>query len=477
MGGKRKRETTYRDTVYPADTDVFDDVVHIPKYARTASTDCSVSMSDLPDYSLMAIAEFLFDHLAWSLPLLESVVCGPSPLAALASVNKQSHQLLSRRCVAWFREQRMDVMQIAAFRERLDALCRHNPKRVFASALLGCNVRLVEMATSSLEAQGGPEIRMCSDMLKRLRVSITRHVLSFSVANTRRLLHWLRPRGFVDAFALHGFVDLLTYRDQGGHKETLEATEKVRLLREMDVDVDVKDADGYTCLMHAIQSERLDIVQALLKAGVAPLLDVAFRLAVYGFPDNKNGTDRMVASEFYEQCAGMLQKHGARVLLIPDPTTMPRLWKTQARVLANPSMTNLMLAVIRGNVHAVRLLLAAQADTKARSDRCWTAFMYAIRYGRSRCLDLLLEANPTLDVHEDRQTVVRYLATKKELHLRPWLVAFRIPSLERDLRQLGIDDIQDLATMVSSGGINSDINPTFDERQQLTSICEHMPYL
>ena len=140
---------------------------------------------------------------------------------------------------------------------------------------------------------------------------------------------------------------------------------KVLLKCDIVQDIDMKDEDGYTALMHASQNGYESCVQALLNAGVNIEATA-----------NDGMTALVCASkDGHELCVRALLAAGA-----------------DKEAKNNDGQTALIYASRNGYESILWALLDADADTGAKDNNGHTALMYASENGHEPCVRVLLES-------------------------------------------------------------------------------------
>jgi uncharacterized protein len=170
----------------------------------------------------------------------------------------------------------------------------------------------------------------------------------------------------------------------------LEAVEKgdIAFIRNYSGDIEEGDADGRTALIHAVQSGRLDVVQALLaKHANARWWDAGGKTALM-----------FAAEQGSADIARTLIHAGAEV------------WKSDSH-----GMTALTIAVQRGNKDLTAALIEAGADVNEKDDASRTALMMASEQGNMDLVNALVLAKADVLAQEKNGKTAAALSTRAEI--------------------------------------------------------------
>ena len=175
----------------------------------------------------------------------------------------------------------------------------------------------------------------------------------------------------------------------------------VAVLIEAGADVNARDNDCWTALMHAARWGRFEAVKVLIEAGA----DVNAR-------DNDGRTPLMHASD--SEIVKVLIEAGADVnardnngrtplMRVSDSEAVKVLIEAGADVNAQDSYgeTPLMCASDWGRSEAVKALIEAGADVNAQDSYGRTALMYASDWGRSEAVKVLIEAGADVNARSN----------------------------------------------------------------------------
>jgi len=194
-----------------------------------------------------------------------------------------------------------------------------------------------------------------------------------------------------DRFGLEGVTTILPHGSwtalmYAGRQGSLEAA---RTLAEMGADLNLTDPDGTTALEFAILNGHFDTAAALVEQGADPniadstgmaalyaAVDMSTLGEIYGRPGRKS-TDKLTAVDLLP----ILLAHRA------DPNaTLKAATLTRAHTPGEPSLgegtTPLMRAAKNGDVAAMRVLMAHDANAGLKQKNGTTALMLAAGVGR-----------------------------------------------------------------------------------------------
>ena len=181
-------------------------------------------------------------------------------------------------------------------------------------------------------------------------------------------------------------------------------TVRLRSLIEQRVDVNATLADGTTALHWAVDLDRPDVVQMLIRAGAN--VKTANR---YGTTPlwlaSVNGNAKTIAMLLEAGVdAGATNGDGETALMVAARTGKTDAVSVLLARGADPNVkegwrgqTALMWAAAEGHADTIRALVARGADLKARSNAGFTALLFAAREGRIAAVDALLEAGADLN--------------------------------------------------------------------------------
>ncbi|MGA2937243.1 MAG: ankyrin repeat domain-containing protein [Syntrophobacteraceae bacterium] len=161
-----------------------------------------------------------------------------------------------------------------------------------------------------------------------------------------------------------------------------QASGTVLKLLAAGADVNGRDRDGMTPLMHAALQGSSELTQLLLGKG-----------AVVNLTDTFGITALMQAAwAGHTQVVEMLMTQGAD-LNLQSILEVPRLKKAGINALMGASMN--------GNLEVVRLLLASDARLNQQDAQGQTALMHASREGFSQIVDLLLSKGANTEIKDE----------------------------------------------------------------------------
>jgi ankyrin repeat protein len=181
-------------------------------------------------------------------------------------------------------------------------------------------------------------------------------------------------------------------------------TARVRALIEKRVDVNQTEQDGTTPLHWAVDRDRPEIVQMLIRAGAN--VKAANR---YGATPlwlaSVNGNAKTIAILLEAGAdASSANAGGETALMVAARTGKTDAVSTLLARGADPNVkegwrgqTALMWAAAEGHASVIDLLVARGADLKARSNAGFTALLFAAREGRITAVDALLEAGADMN--------------------------------------------------------------------------------
>eukprot|EP00930_Biecheleria_cincta_P059235 TRINITY_DN44990_c0_g1_i1.p1 TRINITY_DN44990_c0_g1~~TRINITY_DN44990_c0_g1_i1.p1 ORF type:complete len:529 (+),score=108.30 TRINITY_DN44990_c0_g1_i1:125-1711(+) len=214
------------------------------------------------------------------------------------------------------------------------------------------------------------------------------------VGDMQQLLTRVNPDVVVRRGKFAGLTPLMTAAQQG----RLEA---VDLLLQKNASLDMRDSDGWTALMHAVHSQRVDVAKALLaaKADVAtpgegpngkttPLI-LAAAGARPEFCQLLLARRAAIEATDSEGCRALhhasKRGNGAAVMVLLEA-------KAQLEGADKQGRTPLLTAVRAGRADGVRMLLSARADAQAQDLEGHGAKTLATAYDHLRVLKVLADA-------------------------------------------------------------------------------------
>ena len=163
--------------------------------------------------------------------------------------------------------------------------------------------------------------------------------------------------------------------------------EKVtRLLEQPGIDVNVRNIDGETALIRAVENGNIDISKMLVEAGA----DVNVR--------NNDGNTALIL-------ASRTGKEAIVEMLLTDNSywdddgiyRIVMVWGTDVNARNNDGETALIRAVENGNIDISKMLLDAGADVNVRNNDGNTALILASRTGKEAIVEMLLTDNSYWD--------------------------------------------------------------------------------
>jgi hypothetical protein len=180
------------------------------------------------------------------------------------------------------------------------------------------------------------------------------------------------------------------YRKELINKQLIKASEKgdikkVTLLLENGADVNTKDNDGWTPLMHAAEKGHKEVVELLIEKGA----DVNTK-------DNDGWTPLMYASKNNDlEIIRLLLEKGANVNLTDKY-----------------GQTALILASANGHKEVVELLLEKGANVNIQDEDGWTALMFASQNGYKEVVELMIENGADVNAKDNLGKTALMLASE-----------------------------------------------------------------
>lgn len=206
------------------------------------------------------------------------------------------------------------------------------------------------------------------------------------VGDMQQLLTKVNPDTTVRRGKFAGLTPLMTAAQRG----RLEA---VDLLLQKNAGLEVRDADGWTALMHAVHSQKVDVAKALLAAKA----DVT----TPGEGPNGKTTPLILAAA------------GAR----PELCRLLLARKAAIEAADSEDCRALHHAAKQGNGAAVMVLLEAKAQLEGADKQGRTALLTAVRAGRADSVRMLLSSNADPKAQDLEGHGAKTLATAYD-HLR-----------------------------------------------------------
>ncbi|KAK5655396.1 hypothetical protein OQA88_5666 [Cercophora sp. LCS_1] len=181
---------------------------------------------------------------------------------------------------------------------------------------------------------------------------------------------------------------------------------------------------GHTALWVAMVLRRRDIVRVLLQAGADPYyelatyynmspIQIAFERSLTGHAEEQEIANLFPLSGYsYEKDYSTLQMAimGELQLDLGEVLRQPRYLAEVNRRSAD-GQAPILTAALKGNSHAVRLLLRAGADVNTRSAEGLTALHYSCRSAHSDVVQLLLKAGASVHDQDHYGRDALFLAT------------------------------------------------------------------
>lgn len=233
-------------------------------------------------------------------------------------------------------------------------------------------------------------------------------------------------------FAMSGGKSADDFLNQYGDSALIEAAilgekEVVGELIQRNIDVNIRDANGYTALMYAAKNGKIAVARMLLNAGAdvnakeTPALSTGVTPVLLAAQHGKKRMVKLLADNkadvnYALSEAAHLGDSGAVQLLLKNGANV----NTRNRF----GVTPLMRAARAGRYIALRCLLENGADVNARDKSGGTALMGASLSGYSHSVGILLQAGADVNAcTKNGSTALMHAVQAKHEHLVPILVA------------------------------------------------------